>query len=85
MRLWESLCEVGSDLARPGESSCEVSSHLEKMRGYVFRKDSEGWAAGERGGSAGGGSGSRLLRRSLIIIIETIRTLRGAAEPLMVE
>jgi hypothetical protein len=41
--------------------------------------------AGERGGSAGGGSGSRLLRRGLIIIIETIRTLRGAAEPLMVE
>jgi hypothetical protein len=42
-------------------------------------------SAGERGGSAGGGSGSRLLRRGLIIIIETIRTLRGAAEPLMVE
>ena len=26
-----SSCEVGSDLARPGKSSCEVSSHLEKM------------------------------------------------------
>ena len=49
------------------------------------KKMTEGWAAGERGGSAGGGSGSRLLRRGLIIIIETIRTLRGAAEPLMVE
>ena len=26
-----SSCEVGSDLARPGKSSCEVSSHLGKM------------------------------------------------------
>ena len=51
----------------------------------IKKRAAKGWAAGERGGSAGGGSGSRLLRRGLIIIIETIRTLRGAAEPLMVE